>query len=850
MSVSRVTSFVHSRIKRFVQTAIAGAASAIALAAFAAVAHAAVSQVHLSWQNDPMTTMTVMWATSATHTPPTVEYGLTASYGATSTGTDTSHGVNLHTVELTGLSADTLYHYRVSDDGGAWGSDYTFRTGPAAGQTGTDGLVVTITGDKGTSANAVNVNTQMAAQNADLSLTVGDLIYSPLDSVTHTWFEQQQVYAQSSPLMPAWGNHETSTADPAYSAMRAHFAMPTSATSTERYFSYNVGNTHFLHVDSNTDDSTATSSPQYAFVQSDLAAASTNTNILWNVVLFHHNIYSPGGDHPDTETPTRANLQPLFDQYGVDVVFTGHNHYYSRSMPMANSIVIKDSQNSTSSPEAYVFNHSNHGQPYVLTGGGGQTKDPCPTPPYPTYIIRCDSTYSFAKMTIVDGLLTVQAINASGTLMDDGFTITKDPNLYKVRFAPTDDATVRQASSTTNYGSAVTTIVDANDAGGADEAYFKFTVSGITKPIAKAELMLTTATSTNTDSTSTGLAYVVADTSWAEGTINWNNRPSRNGTAITGNATSTIGKNATKVFDVTSVVTSTGSYSFAIASESANDVIYNSKEAFSLRPQLIISYVSSTDVTAPSVSITSPTASSTVGGTISITASASDDVAVAGVQFKVDGVNVGSEDPSAPYAVNLDTTTLSNGTHTLTAVARDGGWNQTTSAPVVVTVSNTILTFRAGNDAQVRGAASTTNYGALTTLTVDASDGGAQTESYLRFVATTTGSIVSARLKLTTSGTAGSNSASTGLPYTVADNTWTEGAITWKNRPARNGTAIPNNTATSIGLNTTKIFDVTSFVTASGTYSFAVASASTDNVVYNSDEAASNRPVLELTVTP
>ncbi len=94
------------------------------------------------------------------------------------------------------------------------------------------------------------------------------------------------------------------------------------------------------------------------------------------------------------------------------------------------------------------------------------------------------------------------------------------------------------------------------------------------------------------------------------------------------------------------------------------------------------------DTTPPSVSITSPSSGSTVSGKISVTASASDDVAVASVQLQVDGGNVGSADTSTPYNFSLDTTTLSNGSHTLTAVATDKAGNQATSAPISVTVSN------------------------------------------------------------------------------------------------------------------------------------------------------------------
>ena len=96
------------------------------------------------------------------------------------------------------------------------------------------------------------------------------------------------------------------------------------------------------------------------------------------------------------------------------------------------------------------------------------------------------------------------------------------------------------------------------------------------------------------------------------------------------------------------------------------------------------------DTTKPTVSITSPKTGGTVSGTAAIlTASASDNVAVAGVQFKVNGSNTGAEDTSSPYSVSYDTTQTANGSYTLTAVARDAAGNTTTSAAITVTVSNT-----------------------------------------------------------------------------------------------------------------------------------------------------------------
>ena len=78
----------------------------------------------------------------------------------------------------------------------------------------------------------------------------------------------------------------------------------------------------------------------------------------------------------------------------------------------------------------------------------------------------------------------------------------------------------------------------------------------------------------------------------------------------------------------------------------------------------------------------------TVSGTVTITANATDNVGVAGVQFLVDNNPLAAEDTTSPYSLSWNTTTVANGTHTLTARARDADGNTATSAPVTVTVAN------------------------------------------------------------------------------------------------------------------------------------------------------------------
>jgi hypothetical protein len=100
------------------------------------------------------------------------------------------------------------------------------------------------------------------------------------------------------------------------------------------------------------------------------------------------------------------------------------------------------------------------------------------------------------------------------------------------------------------------------------------------------------------------------------------------------------------------------------------------------------------DATPPTVSITAPGGGTTVSGTITLGAAASNPT-VSGqvtsgmreVRFSVDGASLGSPDSSAPYQVSWNTTSVANGTHTLTATAYDNA-NLSKSASITVTVSN------------------------------------------------------------------------------------------------------------------------------------------------------------------
>src|SRR5439155_8620229 len=105
-----------------------------------------------------------------------------------------------------------------------------------------------------------------------------------------------------------------------------------------------------------------------------------------------------------------------------------------------------------------------------------------------------------------------------------------------------------------------------------------------------------------------------------------------------------------------------------------------------------VSVMVANDTTPPTVTVTSPAPGALVSGTITFTVNATDDVGVAGVQLRLDGVNVGAEVPAAPagaYEFTWNSSTVLNGPHVLAAIARDAAGNQRTASVSVMVANDT-----------------------------------------------------------------------------------------------------------------------------------------------------------------
>ena len=101
------------------------------------------------------------------------------------------------------------------------------------------------------------------------------------------------------------------------------------------------------------------------------------------------------------------------------------------------------------------------------------------------------------------------------------------------------------------------------------------------------------------------------------------------------------------------------------------------------------------DTTPPTVSVSAPASNSTVSGTVTVSASAADNVGVSKVEFYVNGA-LKSTGTTSPFSYSWNTTSVANGSYTLTAKAYDAAGNVGQSGNVAVTVSNSTTSTASG----------------------------------------------------------------------------------------------------------------------------------------------------------
>lgn len=179
----------------------------------------------------------------------------------------------------------------------------------------------------------------LGTNDLDLILLLGDNAYDAgLDhEYQRGFFDAYPTQLRKTPVWATIGNHETAQSTNPASTISYYqiFSTPTNGqagglgSGTPDYYSFDYANIHFVCLDSMTSSRSSTG-PMAQWLTNDLAS----TTQAWVIAYWHHPPYTKGSHNSDTESELiqmRQNLLPHLENYGVDLVLTGHSHAYERT---------------------------------------------------------------------------------------------------------------------------------------------------------------------------------------------------------------------------------------------------------------------------------------------------------------------------------------------------------------------------------------------------------------------------------------------------------------------------------------------------------------------------------------
>lgn len=260
----------------------------------------------------------------------TISYGLDP-FALTNTLSNPT-ATRKHAFDITGLTANTLYYYQTSTDGGFMSAIDSFYT--AKPDTLSD-LTFLHYGDCGYNNSVqVDIATLMLAENADFGIVTGDVDQGDGSDYDDIFFGVYKDLLKQSCHFTCIGNHDVIW-DNGDTYLDAFYLPYNNPDSTERYYSFTWGNAKFVCLDSNIPYTIG--SDQYNWMVDEFKCNDRQ----WLYVFFHHppwtNAWDPLYYVPfqpyyqyEGNTDMRTDLVPAFETYGVDYVLNGHSHCYQR----------------------------------------------------------------------------------------------------------------------------------------------------------------------------------------------------------------------------------------------------------------------------------------------------------------------------------------------------------------------------------------------------------------------------------------------------------------------------------------------------------------------------------------
>jgi len=358
---------------------------------------------YLSFVNDPNHCIVVSWGTGLPSAG-IVQFGTGIPYSdvAVEATSDT-----LHHVELSGLTGNTHYYYRVICDLDTATGD--FWTAPTPSQA----FEIIAYGDSRSNPTVHRTVVDRYMQYPHrLILSTGDLAYhGELWEFDAYLFQPAATAMMTSPFISIVGGHDSDPWNTPPNFTFTNYQTLMELPGNELYFSFDYGPMHVIALNSEVAWQYGPQTPETQWIEADLTA----TNQPYRIAIFHMPPYTSGTGNPNN-MGIRQYWCPIFRQHHVQMVLNGHQHFYQRCEP-------------------------GDGIKYVITGGGGAGLY---TPTFDSsYVVAAAQAYHFLWVEVNPDSIHVTAIDTANTVLDEFSILPWTPNVpAQVRFV-----TMQQAPS-------------------------------------------------------------------------------------------------------------------------------------------------------------------------------------------------------------------------------------------------------------------------------------------------------------------------------------------------------------------------------------------------------------------
>ncbi len=362
-------------------------------------------QILLTWSADPENSMDVQWRTSTNIVDGVVKYWIKDTKDTLKTQAEkylmedrllqNDRYIHRFTAKLRNLKPGSLYQYVVGSSGGNW-SDAAFFNTEAENTTKFSFVWFGDTHKSPKWGDLLQKSFQKYPETAFYSIA-GDLVSTGLHR--DHWdelFHHSGTVFRYKPLMSVPGNHDNQDGLGAW-MYREMFSLPTNGPAgipPELTYAFNYENALFLMI-----DATQPNELQSGWIEKQLK----NTDAVWKFAMFHFPPYNYEEDYSDI----RQKWCTLFDKYHVDMVMSGHTHYYMRSKPVFNENVVDDPSKGT----IYV----------ISLGIPGDHEN---LPPEDYVVVQDKNGWRYQHIEINNNKLVYKSLDIAGNIKDE-LVITK-----------------------------------------------------------------------------------------------------------------------------------------------------------------------------------------------------------------------------------------------------------------------------------------------------------------------------------------------------------------------------------------------------------------------------------------